>query len=225
MSTYVYMKVLESSPERYDRGVQWLSGGTISAIYERVASLAAAPGRRVLDIGCGTGAVSIACAAAGAHVVGIDINSGMLEVARRKVDSAGLAERVELVELGAMEIEDRFPAASFDAVVSCLAFSELLAEERAYVLRTARSRLRPGGIIVVADEVIPRTASGRFWRHVRRVPLLAATFLLTQTTTHPVAGLPEAMRAAGFDAVQEERTRRDDFAILSGRAPTPGEPQ
>lgn len=223
MSTYVYMKVLESSPERYDRGVRWLSGGTIEASYARIAELAAGPGCRVLDVGCGTGAVSLACAAAGAQVVGIDINTGMLEVARRKLEAAGVTSRVNLIELGAMEIEDRFPAASFDAVVSCLAFSELLEEERAYVLRTASRCLRPGGIIVVADEVVPRTLGGRLWHTLRRVPMAIVTFVLTQTSTHPVVGLPAAITGAGFEAVREERTEHDDFAVVWGRTPEKGD--
>ncbi len=221
MSTYAYMKILESSPERYDRGIRWLSGGAIERIYARIAALAAADGARVLDVGCGTGAVSLACARAGAGVVGIDTNAGMLEVARRKVEAAGLGERVELLELDAMEIEDRFAPESFHAAVSCLVFTELLPEERAYVLRTVRTRLRPGGLIVIADEVIPRTFSGRLRRRVRRLPLAAVTFLLTQTTTHPVAGLPEALGGAGFVEVAEERSRRDDFAVVHGRAPVP----
>jgi len=222
MSTYVYMKVLESSPERYDRGIRWLSGGVIDQIYARVAALAAGPGRRLLDIGCGTGALTLACAQVGSEVVGIDINAGMLEVAQRKVAAAGLDDRVELVEIGAMEIEDRFAPASFDAVVSCLAFSELLPEERAYVLRTARSRLRPGGGVVIADEVTPRSLGGRIRHQLRRMPLAAVTFLLTQTTTHPVEQLPTALREAGFVDVQEERLPRDDFAVFhakNGAAP------
>ena len=90
MSTFVWMKVLESAPERYDRGIGVLSGGRIGNVYERIAALAAAPGKRVLDIGCGTGGVSLACAARGALVTGIDIDTGMLGVARAKpVPAAG----------------------------------------------------------------------------------------------------------------------------------------
>ena len=93
-------------PERYDRGILMLSGGHIPEVYRRLAEEVAAPGRRVLDIGCGTGGASFACAARGAKVVGIDIDAGMLEVARRKPAPEG--GTVEFIQLGAAEIEDRF---------------------------------------------------------------------------------------------------------------------
>ena len=90
MSSFVWMKVLESAPERYDCGIRMLSGGRIAEAYERIAALVAAPGTRILDIGCGTGGVTLACAARGASAIGIDIDAGMLEVARTKpVPSSG----------------------------------------------------------------------------------------------------------------------------------------
>jgi len=217
MSTYVYMKVLESAPERYDRGIDRLSGGTIAGIYERVAELAAAPGRRVLDVGCGTGGVALACAARGARVVGIDVNSGMLNVAREKAARRQPAPEIEWIELGAMELEDRFEPDGFDAIVSCLAFSELSPDERCYVLRVALRLLRPGGSVVIADEVPARGRAARVWRFVRRLPVVLTTWALTQTSTHPVAGLADLVRAAGFADVGEERLGRDAFAIVFGR--------
>ncbi|MCG6922015.1 MAG: class I SAM-dependent methyltransferase [Acidobacteria bacterium] len=217
MSTYVYMKVLESAPERYDRGIHRLSGGTIASIYERVAERVAAPGRRVLDVGCGTGGVALACAARGARVVGIDVNPGMLSVARDKAARRLPAPDVDWIELGAMELEDRFAPGSFDAVTSCLAFSELSPDERRYVLRVALRLLHPGGSLVIADEVPPRRRAARVWRRVRRLPVVFMTWALTQTSTHPVGGLADAVRAAGFADVVEERLGRDDFAIVSGR--------
>ncbi len=147
-----------------------LSGGRIEEAYERIAALAAAPGKRILDIGCGTGGVSLACAAHGATVTGIDINAGMLEVARHKRGPA--SGNVAFLQLGAAEIEDRFAEGSFDAVVFCLAMSEMSAEEQDYALHVAYSRLAPGGALVIADETMPEGAVSRLvyrlWRAAGR---------------------------------------------------------
>jgi demethylmenaquinone methyltransferase/2-methoxy-6-polyprenyl-1,4-benzoquinol methylase len=209
------MKVLESTPERYDRGILMLSGGHIPEVYRRLAEEVAAPGRRVLDIGCGTGGASFACAARGAKVVGIDIDAGMLEVARRKPAPEG--GTVQFIQLGAAEIEDRFRPGSFDAVVSCLAMSELSSEEQRYALHVAYSRLVPGGRIVVADETLPEGALARIAHRLRRLPVAAATYLLTQTTTRPVVGLEGRVREAGFVDVHVERLDQGSFLIVSGR--------
>jgi demethylmenaquinone methyltransferase/2-methoxy-6-polyprenyl-1,4-benzoquinol methylase len=214
MSTFLYMKLLESAPARYDRGIRILSRGKIGRVYEHLAERVAARGKRVLDVGCGTGAVALACAARGADVVGIDINPGMLEIARTKrCPSAG---SVEWLELSAMEIEDRFPEDSFDAVASCLTFSELSPEEQSYVLRVLHSRLRARGTIVIADEVLPRTRARRLRYRLRRLPVALLTFALAQTTTRPVERLAERLSEAGFATVEEERPSSAAFSIVSG---------
>ncbi len=213
MSSFVWMKVLESTPERYDRGIRLLSRGRIDEVYDRIAARVAGPRRRVLDIGCGTGGVSLACAARGADVVAIDSNAEMLEVARHKPVPPG-GGRIEWLQLDAAEVEDRVPAASLDAVVSCLVFSELSPEAQAYALRAAFSRLKPDGAIVIADEIAAGGALRRAWRRLLRLPLVSLTYLLTQTTTRPVDGLAARVRAAGFVNVEETRLWSGSFMIL-----------
>jgi ubiquinone/menaquinone biosynthesis C-methylase UbiE len=214
MSSFVWMKVLESAPERYDLGIRMLSSGRIQQAYDRIATLAAKPGKRVLDIGCGTGGVSLACAARGAVVTGIDVDPGMLEVARRKpVPTPG---SVAFIELAAAEIEDRFEEESFDAVVSCLAMSEMLPDEQDYVLRVANARLVPGGVIVIADETMPEGVFSRLAYRLRRFPTALAAYLLTQTTTRPVRNLSPRLRAAGFSTATEERMWSGNFLIVHG---------
>jgi hypothetical protein len=40
MTSFVWIKVLESAPQRYDRGIAMLSGGRITEAHERIAALA-----------------------------------------------------------------------------------------------------------------------------------------------------------------------------------------
>jgi ubiquinone/menaquinone biosynthesis C-methylase UbiE len=218
MASYVFMRVLESSARRYDRGIRLLSRGRIHRVYEAVAERVASPGRRILDIGCGTGAVALACAARGAHVTAIDVNAGMLEVARSKKVVTLLGGRVEWIDLGLAEIEDRFGPDSFDGVTACLLLSELSADERSYLLTVAGSRLAPGGDLVVADEVVPASWPARVLYHLGRLPQAIAAHLVAQTTTRPVADLVEQLVDAGFIEVEEQRVLAD-FTVVHGRRP------
>jgi SAM-dependent methyltransferase len=72
---------------------------------------------RVLDVGCGTGATTIAAArrlGAGGRAVGIDISEPMLEVARRRAARANVA-----AEFLAADAETHgFSPASFDTFIS-----------------------------------------------------------------------------------------------------------
>ncbi len=215
--SFVYMKVLESTPLRYDRGLRLLSHGRIEEVYARIAEKVAAPGRMVLDVGCGTGGASLACAGRGADVVGIDRNPGMLEVARSKPVTS-LRGRVAWIELGAAEIEDRFPPRSFDAAVACLSFSELSREELSYVLEILRTRLRPGGLLLIADEILPESAGGRALYRLRRLPYVVLAHLVTQTTIRPLRDPTGLLRAAGFVGVEQERTPLRYLSLLTARS-------
>lgn len=101
------------------------------------------PGQRVLDVACGTGALTEAVAervGPRGAVAGLDANPEMLAVARRKH--------------GAIEWHDGraeslpFADASFDAVVS--QFGMMFFDDRAAALREMRRVLRPGGRMAVA---------------------------------------------------------------------------
>ncbi len=63
-----------------------------------VASLSPAPGRKYLDVGCGTGdvAIEILRQAPGSNVIGIDRSEKMLDVGREKIGEAGLQTAISL---------------------------------------------------------------------------------------------------------------------------------
>ena len=121
---------------------------------------------------------------------------------------------VEFVQLGAAEIEDRFAAGSLDAVVSCLAMSEMSPEEQDYALHAAYSCLVTGGALVIADETTPEGGMSRVAYRLRRLPVVAATYLLTQTTTRPMRGLCRRVQTAGFSIVSTERMWSGSFLIV-----------
>jgi ubiquinone/menaquinone biosynthesis C-methylase UbiE len=77
--------------------------------------LAPLPGRRVLDVGTGTGRAAIAMARRGAEVTAVDASSEMLAVARREAARAGVT--VSFAREDAHQLS--FTAGSFDATV-CL---------------------------------------------------------------------------------------------------------
>lgn len=113
---------------------------------------------RVLDVGCGRGAVLLAAAARvpAGRAVGVDLwktadQSGNAEdVTRANAEREGVADRVELAtgDMTALPFDD----GAFDVVVSSLAIHNITTfENRAKALDEALRVLRPGGRLAVAD--------------------------------------------------------------------------
>ena len=217
MTAVILMKVLESSPSRYDRGIRLLTLGKLDAVYDRLVA-PIQPGMQVLDIGCGTGALSLRAASRGALVKGMDINPAMLEIARQRAADAGLDEEITLVEMGVAELDGE-SSEGFDAVLSGLCFSELSCEELSFTLGQIQRILKPGGLLLVADEVRPAAFFRRILHAVLRLPLVVLTWLLTQTTTRAVRDLPETITAAGLELDSVEYNALHSLIRLTTRKP------
>ena len=213
MSSYIYMKILESQPHRYDKGIALMSLGGAERCKRKLVEENVQPGFRVLEIGCGTGTMAILAARRGAEVLGFDVSEAMLDVARGKIREAGLSHRIQVEEMGVSGM-DKLASESFDVVMSTLVFSELSGDERVYALRHAYRVLKTGGRLALADEALPRTFLKRALHGAVRIPLLIVTFALTQTTTSAVEGLRELVAGAGFRSEREERSSLDSFLYL-----------
>jgi SAM-dependent methyltransferase/xanthosine utilization system XapX-like protein len=196
----VFMKWLETSPRDYDRGIQILTLGKLGRLKDEIARRYVGQGSRVLEIGCGTGTLSVLMAGRGANVTGIDASPAMLAEAGEKVATQGLKERVTLELMDATLIGDRFPPASFDLIVSTLVFSELPPDVQRYVLEACAGLLAPGGRLLIADEVIPARPLARIPFYLVRLPLVLVTWLLTRTTTSALRDFDALLAGAGFDA-------------------------
>ena len=74
---------------------------------------------KVLELGCGTGAISFYLAARGAaEVTGLDVNPRMVELFNRSAEANGIGTRVRAVEWDIKEIKSFCPTESFDMVVA-----------------------------------------------------------------------------------------------------------
>lgn len=217
MFGYVFMKLLEMRPKSYDRRMDAVSRGRVKAAKERVAAEVSA-GDRVLEIGCGTGELGAMMCARGATVEGFDLSAAMLEVARDRIASDGLGEKLSVRQMG-VDGMDALPASTYDAVVATLVLSELSDDERAFALHHAARVLRRGGRLVVADEARPRTAGRRALHAATRAPLLAATYLVSRATTRPLEDLAAEVAEAGMAVRHEERSHGDAFLVLVAERP------
>jgi demethylmenaquinone methyltransferase/2-methoxy-6-polyprenyl-1,4-benzoquinol methylase len=119
--------------------------------------------------------------------------------------------------MGAIEMEKAFNDNTFDRIVSTLVFSELLADEQKYVLRQAYRILRPNGLIIIADEVKPRSSWKRIVRSSIRIPLALITYLFTQTSTKALEDIKGPMTNVGFKIIRERRSFIDSFALFVGK--------
>jgi SAM-dependent methyltransferase len=99
------------------------------------------PGRRVLELGCGTGEFTRRVARPGAELIALDLSPELLEKARSKVGAGARFVRGDATVLP-------FPAASFDAVYGCSILHHLDVEA---ALAEVRRVLRPGGRCVFSE--------------------------------------------------------------------------
>lgn len=218
MSSYVFMKLLETQASRYDLGMRLLSAGRIDRLYAEVAGQVPPQGD-VLDVGCGTGGVTVALATPDRRVTGVDRSASMLAVAARKLAGSLSAGRVRLRQVAITGLEREFPAESFDAVVCCLVLSELTATEERYALDVFCRLLRPGGTLVLADEVAPGSPGRRLWYRATRLPMAIVTYALTQTTTHAARELDGKLSDRGLEAIETAHRPGRSFQIVRGRKP------
>jgi SAM-dependent methyltransferase len=128
------------------------SSGPYQGITETITDIHAAvidrlrpePGRRFLDLACGTGAVAELAAEAGADVVGIDLAPGLIEQAKGRAEERGLEIDYRVGDVEALELED----ASFDRVASTCGV--MFAPDHDAIARELARVTRPGGQIGLA---------------------------------------------------------------------------
>jgi SAM-dependent methyltransferase len=184
------------------------------------------PGLRVLDVGAGTGSLSLLAAELGYRVTALDLSAGMLAQARRKASERGLS--VDFIEAPATDPPD----GPFDAVMER---HLIWTTPDPHAALSAWRGVAPGGRLVLFEGVWGSATASR------RAKVVAAGFLRRIVGTPPdhhapyppevLARLPlgrmpsplpliEAVHAAGWTGVRIQRLRDVEWAIAA-REPWP----
>jgi SAM-dependent methyltransferase len=152
-----------------DPGVvaMWEQFPPLPQVIEMSDRLAAAGGRRVLDIGCGLGRHTLLLAARGFEVTGTDYSPGALAACRRSLAGAGLT--ADLLQLDFTEMP--FPDGHFDGVVASHVIHHCDGPTLRRILRLVTDKLAPGGWLVWAMPSI------RHWRFGTGVETDPGTFV------------------------------------------------
>jgi histidinol-phosphate/aromatic aminotransferase/cobyric acid decarboxylase-like protein/precorrin-6B methylase 2 len=105
-----------------------------------------APGRRIVDVGCGLGRHAIGLARAGFEVTGLDVSEWAIDEARRRGARAGVDVRWEVVDL---LVEDAWPLTTVDAAICMQWFGWGSDADQRRLLRRIRHHLVANGVLVV----------------------------------------------------------------------------
>lgn len=141
----------------YDALVGLLSFGQEPKIRQATLDLAVIqPGERILEVGCGTGTLSLAArvkAGPQSQVFGIDIAPDMIETARRKAAKAGLDVQFQVGRIEAVP----FPDSQFDLVLSSLMLHHIHGNSaKQQGMKEVLRVLKPGGRLLIVDAAPPK---------------------------------------------------------------------
>lgn len=147
------VNLFDKVARRYDSLNTFFSMG-MDRLWRRRLAKAVSGSKAVLDIATGTGEVAIETVDVlpEARVFGVDPSPEMLLLAKKKIVSRGLSDRISLARSRAEELP--FKDGSFDAVT--IAFGIRNTVDPALSLSEMRRVLRPGGKVAVLEFAIPR---------------------------------------------------------------------
>ncbi len=168
------------------------------------------PGDKVLDVGCGTGSLTLTAktsAGPGGAVYGLDASPEMIETARKKAKQAGADVTFDLALVEKLP----YPDATFDVVVSRLVIHHLPDDLKRKAFAEIFRVLKPGGHFLVADFKRPDKPG---LSHLALAALVGHRMMQSE-----VGILPPLFSAAGFVDVSSGPTRSAFLAFVSGKKP------
>ncbi len=170
------------------------------------------PGNTVLDVGCGTGNLTLTAKSyvgESGLVYGIDASPEMIEEAQKKEKRSGYSGSKVIFEVGLIE-KLPYPDTTFDVVISRLVIHHLPDDLKRQGFAQIFRVLTPGGRIFIADFNPP---ANPFLAHIA-LAVVGHRMMRTNVST-----IPPMLEATGFIGVASGPTRSPFLAFVSGKKP------
>jgi ubiquinone/menaquinone biosynthesis C-methylase UbiE len=189
-------KIMKSQMEKavpsYDSYMRKMTFGRERTLREMTVGLAQVkPGDCVLEVGCGTGTLTLAAkrqAGLSGKVFGIDVIPGMIELSQRKAKQAN--EDITF-QLGSID-DIPFPANHFDVVMCSFMIFHMSETTRRKGIEEVYRVLKPQGRLLVLDLALPP----------QPLPRAIAQRLLGGMLEHDLQELLPLMQATGFSNLE-----------------------
>ena len=157
------------------------------------------PGHRLLDVGCGWGGMALHAARHhGAQVVGVTVSRRQAELARPRVDEAGLADRIQVRLQDYRDITD----GPFDAISSIGMFEHVGLARLADYMERLHALVRPGGRVL--NHGISRPPFDR--PRLERAGFMNR-YVFPDGELHEIGSVVSAMQSTGFEVRHLENLR------------------
>jgi S-adenosylmethionine-dependent methyltransferase len=122
-------------------------------------------GAKILEIGCGTGASTVALAEQGAKVIGVDIDEGSIVVAKDRCRVYGL-DSATFQKANASDLGQLFINQEFDFIIFFASLEHMTIDERIIAIKNAWDMLPKGGLLCVIE------TPNRLWYYDEHTSLL-----------------------------------------------------
>ncbi len=169
---------------------------------EAIEALAPLAGEEILEVAVGPGRATVEIArrvGPSGHVVGVDLSTGMLEVARARAAASGI-DNVEFHEADAARLP--FPAARFDALYNAYMLDLVPLDEMAGILAEFARVLKPGGRLTLLN-MSKRDERESTLRELLYRILPQSTVLYVGGACRPVL-MAQGVAQAGFERVTRQ---------------------
>jgi ubiquinone/menaquinone biosynthesis C-methylase UbiE len=141
---------VSENPAPFPAAMAWMLDNPLMRAHARgvLARLPLQPGMKVLDVGCGSGRLTIPVAQVAVDVLAVDVQRAMLDLVERRAAAAGLGN-VRTLEAGAGT--GALPSGGYDLALLMAVLGEVPADLRQAAIGEIAGALRTGGVLAVFE--------------------------------------------------------------------------